>query len=200
MAAVAENPEIAQLLVSPFALTPGFEGPAQPSGMAPMEDEALGAWVAPFFMAVINTKNVHRSNLLMKHAYGADFRYDEMMVTGPGDAGKAVAEAVAASNPLAGDGGPKPGEGPSKAERDAGYYDVLFVGEAGDGRTIRVGVTGDKDPGYGSTSKMIAESAVCLVRDGIEAPGGIWTPAPVMGAPLIERLIANAGLTFELEN
>ena len=98
-----------------------------------------------------------------------------------------------------GEDGPKPGEGPSKDEREAGHYDVLFIGKTADGGDIRAGVTGDKDPGYGSTSKMIAESAICLVRDRTDTPGGIWTCAPAMGAVLIDRLKANAGLTFEIE-
>jgi short subunit dehydrogenase-like uncharacterized protein len=94
----------------------------------------------------------------------------------------------------------KPGEGPSKEERETGFYDVLVVGEHSDGRSVRISVKGDKDPGYGSTSKMIAESAVCLVKNPDLASGGIWTPAPAMGEKLIERLEAHAGLTFAVES
>ena len=72
--------------MSPFGLTPGFEGPAQPSGQAAEEDPDVGP-VAPFMMAVINTKNVHRSNLLMGHPYGRDFVYDEMVMGAPGAGG-----------------------------------------------------------------------------------------------------------------
>jgi short subunit dehydrogenase-like uncharacterized protein len=97
------------------------------------------------------------------------------------------------------EGGPKPGEGPSKAEREAGFFDVLFIGEGTGGQTLRVGVTGDRDPGYGSTSKMIAESAICLVRDTTDGPGGITTPGAAMGQALIDRLVAHAGLTFKRE-
>ena len=150
-------------------------------------------------MAAINTRNIHRSNFLLGHPYGEDFVYDEMMLTGPGEGGEAMAKAVASDNSLGGEDGPKPGEGPSKEEREAGFYDVLFVAEGGDGKRVMAGVTGDKDPGYGSTSKMIAESALCLVRDVTDAPGGIYTPAAVMAAPLIERLEAKAGLTFKRE-
>ena len=60
-------------------------------------------------------------------------------------------------------------------------------------------VKGDKDPGYGSTSKMIAESAVCLVKNPDAAAGGIWTPAAALGSLLIDRLQANAGLSFQQE-
>ncbi|HWK36639.1 saccharopine dehydrogenase family protein [Sphingomonas sp.] len=200
MMAAARDPSILKLLIDPFALTPGFEGPAQPKGLMPEYDEAVGAWVAPFVMAAINTKNVHRTNALLNHAYGEDFRYDEMMIApGLGDIGKAAAEAMAKFNPMAGDDGPKPGEGPSKEERDTGHYDLLFVGEMPDGQRIEATVTGDRDPGYGSTSKMIAESAICLLRDvPAEGKGGIWTPGGLMAAPLLDRLKANAGLTFSV--
>lgn len=200
MAAIQADPSLMQHMINPFSLAPGFNGPEQPSGMQPEYDETLEVWTTPFIMAAINTKNVHRSNALMSHAYGENFVYDEMMITGPGDAGKAAAEAAASVNPLAGEGGPKPGEGPSKDERENGFYDVLFVGIAENGETIKVGVTGDKDPGYGSTSKMIAESALCLLRDSTDTGGGIWTTAPAMGSKLIKRLVDNAGLTFEVES
>jgi short subunit dehydrogenase-like uncharacterized protein len=97
---------------------------------------------------------------------------------------------------------PKPGEGPSKQERETGFYDLLYIAEAGDGRTVRAAIRGDMDPGYGSTSKILGEAAVCLVRDvpRTATPGGCWTPASAMGAALIARLDANAGLTFNLEN
>lgn len=195
LAAAARDPGIVKLLTSPFALTPGFTGPHQPTGLLPEYDSTLQTWVAPFVMAPINTKNVHRTNFLLGEAYGADFVYDEMMVAGLGDMGKAAAEAIAKFNPFAGDKGPKPGEGPSKAERDEGYYDLLFAGIMPDGSRIDTVVTGDRDPGYGSTSKMIAESAICLVRD-VAGDGGIWTPGALMGAKLRDRLIAHAGLTF----
>ncbi len=146
-------------------------------------------------MAPINTKNVHRTNFLLGEAYGADFVYDEMMVAGLGDIGKAAAEAIAKINPLASDKGPKPGEGPSKEERENGYYDVLFIGEMPDGTRIDSVVTGDRDPGYGSTSKMIAETALCLVQD-VAGEGGIWTPGALLGEVLVKRLEAKAGLTF----
>ena len=201
MAAAATQPGVLDLLRNPFALTPGFEGPKQPSGNKPMVDEALGAdvWVAPFVMAAINTRNVHRSNFLLQQAGGADFVYDEMLITGKGDKGQAIANAVAADKSLASDDGPKPGEGPSRAEREAGFYDVLFLATGKNGETLRVGVQGDRDPGYGSTSKMIAESAMCLLQDASATPGGIWTPASAMGQRLIDRLQAHAGLTFAVE-
>jgi short subunit dehydrogenase-like uncharacterized protein len=197
--AAAVNPAVMELLRNPFSLAPGFEGPRQPTGHKPMVDEVLGLWVAPFVMAAINTRNVHRSNFLLNHAYGTDFVYDEMLVTGAGDKGEALANAVAADKSLGSDDGPKPGEGPSRAERDAGFYNVLFLGTDAVGNQLRVGVTGDRDPGYGSTSKMIAEAAVCLLQETPSTPGGVWTPAAAMGEPLMARLQAHAGLTFAVE-
>jgi short subunit dehydrogenase-like uncharacterized protein len=199
MAAAGKDRNLIGVLRNPFSLTPGFEGADQPLGNKPEFDTSINSWVAPFVMASINTKNIHRSNMLMGHLYGEDFVYDEMLVTGSGDRGEAVAKAVAEDNSMANDPR-KPGEGPSKEERETGFYDVLVVGEHSDGRSVRISVKGDKDPGYGSTSKMIAESAVCLVKNPDLASGGIWTPAPAMGEKLIERLEAHAGLTFAVES
>lgn len=201
MKAAAKNPRLIPLLQSSFALTPGFEGPSQPSGLIPEYDSATGTWTAPFVMAAINTKNVHRSNFLLGHPYGADFRYDEMVMTTPGEAGKAIAEGIAAAfksaNPFGDGPGPKPGEGPSKEERDNGFYDILFIGEYPDGKEVRAGVTGDRDPGYGSTSRMIAESALTLLEH--KTGGGVTTPGAAMAEPLIARLQAHAGLKFAVE-
>jgi short subunit dehydrogenase-like uncharacterized protein len=198
-AAAAKDPGVGVLLADPFALTPGFRGPDQPDGERPYEDKVTGAWVGPFMMAGINTKAVHRSNLLLGHPWGKGFQYDEMqMLDGPpSDA----AGGMGGFNFGAG-GLPKPGEGPSKEERETGFYDLLYIAEAADGRTVRAAIKGDMDPGYGSTSKILGEAAVCLARDVPRSatPGGCWTPASAMGAALIPRLETNAGLTFTLEN
>jgi short subunit dehydrogenase-like uncharacterized protein len=198
MERIKAEPDLIQALADPFSLADGFRGPQQPADNKPREDEVLGQWVAPFIMATINSKNIHRSNALLGHPYGADFCYDEMLLTGPGEQGKAAAEMIAAANPF-GDNPPAPGEGPSKESREAGSYDVLFVGTTAEGQEVRVAVSGDMDPGYGSTSKMIAESAVCLVEDCEELAGGIYTPAPALGQRLIARLVEHAGLNFRME-
>ena len=198
--AAAKDPSLLGLVRDPFALTPGFSGPKQPPGNRPVFDDDLQTWLTPFFMANINTRNVHRSNMLMGFPYGREFVYDEMQITGPGEEGEARAKRiVAANNNLASQAIPKPGEGPSKEERESGYFDLLFVGIAPDGRQVRVAVRGDRDPGYGSTSKMIAECAVCLLRDTPDVPAGIWTPGAAMREALIKRLVDNAGLTFQAE-
>src|SRR6202166_560933 len=198
--AVAKDLSLIAILNDPFALTPGFGGTKQPRGNKPAYEEDLQSWTAPFMMALINTRNVHRSNMLMGFPYGKEFVYDEMVLTGPGEKGEANARKVMAANTeKTGPNAPKPGEGPSKEERENGLYDLLYVAVAADGRQVRASVKGDRDPGYGSTSKMISECAICLLRDTPEVPGGIWTPGAAMGNHLIKRLVDHAGLTFEVE-
>jgi short subunit dehydrogenase-like uncharacterized protein len=198
--AVAKDLSLVAILNDPFALTPGFSGPKQPKGNKVAFEEDLQSWTAPFMMALINTRNVHRSNMLMGFPYGKEFVYDEMVLTGPGEKGEANArKVVAANNEKTGPNARKPGEGPSKEERENGLYDLLYIAVAPDGREIRVAVKGDRDPGYGSTSKMISECAVCLLRDTLDVPAGIWTPGAAMGGKLIKRLVDHAGLTFEVE-
>jgi short subunit dehydrogenase-like uncharacterized protein len=213
--AAAKDPSLRKVLADPFALTPGFKGPPQPRADRPLYDEAAGSWATPFIMAAINTKNVHRTNFLLGRRFGDDFTYDEMQLTGAGPAGKRRAGQAHLAGSLAfpmlavppirallhATVLPKPGQGPTKEQRETGYFDVLFIGETADGRSLRASVKGDRDPGYGSTSKMIAETALCLARDvpKEKTPGGIWTPGAALGEALIERLQANAGLTFAIE-
>ena len=197
MATLKKKPELIKVLANPFSLTEGFEGPAQLDDSKVLLDEKLNMWVAPFVMAPINTKNIHRSNALLDHQYGEDFCYDEMMIAGEGEEGKQIADAMISANPMGGDNVPQPGEGPSKESREQGNYDVLFFADLGE-ESIEARVTGDMDPGYGSTSKMIAESAICLIQDCSDLPGGIYTPAPAMGDKLIHRLVKKAGLTFDI--
>lgn len=195
MAAAGRNTEIISRLKDPFSLCHDFRGPEQPRGNRPEFDASLNSWLAPFVMASINTKNIHRSNLLLGHQYGTHFVYDEMLVTGPGEKGKALAQTLAAGNGL-GDKHIPPGEGPTLEERENGSFDILMIGEVSDGREVRISVSADCDPGYAATSKMIVESALCLLENPDEAEGGIWTPAPAMGSLLIKRLREKAGLTF----
>jgi short subunit dehydrogenase-like uncharacterized protein len=198
--AVAKDLSLVTILNDPFALTPGFKGPKQPRGSKPLYEEDMQSWAAPFMMALINTRNVHRSNMLMGFPYGQDFIYDEMVLTGPGEKGEANTKLVMAANAdKTGPGAPKPGEGPSKEERENGGYDLLYVAVAPDGRQVRAAVKGDRDPGYGSTSKMISECAICLLRDTPDVPAGFWTPGAAMQHKLIKRLVDHAGLTFTVE-
>lgn len=165
-------------------------------------------------MAAINTRVVRRSNALLGYPYGKGFRYDEAVLTGKGPLGLARAAgtsagtvggmAAAAVGPLrrlAAKRLPAPGEGPSKEKREAGFFDISLWAQHPDdpSKNLRARVRGDRDPGYGSTSKMLGESAVCLARDELTVGGGFWTPASAMGDALLTRLHEKAGVTFEIE-
>ncbi|WP_298307429.1 trans-acting enoyl reductase family protein [uncultured Erythrobacter sp.] len=199
MKAAAKKPGIINVLRNPFALAEGFEGPGQPTGMVPMYEADLDKWAAPFVMAPINTKNVHRTNFLLGHPYGEDFQYDEMMLTSPGEAGKKMAEAAVEmmKNPF-GAKPPKPGEGPSKDERENGFYDVLFVADGPGGENLHFGVKGKYDPGYGSTSRMLTETGIALLHSN--AGGGVGTPGAFLGEALVDRLQSHAEIQFAVEN
>jgi short subunit dehydrogenase-like uncharacterized protein len=211
------DPEVMRVTNEPYAINPKDQrsGPDGPDARGPVYDADFGAWTAPFMMAGINTKVVRRSNALLGYAYGKGFRYDESTLTGPGPIGFAKAAGVAAAttggmvamaiapirNAVA-DRLPQPGEGPSPEARKAGYWDLSALGLHPDdpAKNVRARLTGDRDPGYGSTAKMLGESAVCLAEAERGAPGGMLTPASAMGDALIERLREHAGITFELED
>ena len=168
-------------------------------------------WLAPFVMAAVNTRVVQRSHALLGRPWGDDFRYDEAMDMGAGPLGAAKAAGLCAalgggmglgrSAPFAVPCGrvvPQPGTGPSPAAQAKGGFDLRFTGSTADGRSIRTGVTGDRDPGYGCTGRMLGEAAVELVGLGRdEVGGGFWTPATAFGDRLVERLEAHAGVRFE---
>jgi short subunit dehydrogenase-like uncharacterized protein len=209
------DPAAARTMADPFALTPGFRGPAQPESESAAYDDVAKSWTGPFVMAPVNVKNVHRTNALLGHPWGRDFVYDERMLTGDGASGERRAKTLARAARIRSGllafaptravlrrfALPKPGEGPDAKERDSGSYDLLFIAQSADGQMLRASVRGDRDPGYGSTSKMISESALCLVKDlGRDAAGGgVWTPGAAMGLKLVPRLQARAGLTFAIE-
>ena len=186
--AVKEDPSVFAELVDPFSLAGGFQGPEQPTGRDRIEEPDFGGWSGPFMMAGINTKVVHRTNALLDHRYGDDLVYDEMILLGP-DPGEE-------SGDMGGDPRLRPGEGPAAEEREAGYYDLVFRGEDGDGHVVEVEVAADLDPGYGSTSRIIGEAALCLL-DTI-GPGGCTTPAAALGDVLIERLPEHAGVRIDV--
>ena len=212
---MGREPALAQTMANPFALTPGFTGPPQPEGASAAYDDWAKAWTGPFLMATINTKNVHRTNALLGHPWGQDFTYDERMLTGEGPRGERRAKNMAylarIQNALLGFGPartllrrfalPKPGEGPDRKARENGRYEVQFTGETASGQRLCASVRGDRDPGYGSTAKMISESALCLLGDPQRdlAGGGVWTAGSAMGLTLAQRLVQYAGLRFSIE-
>lgn len=197
--AAQSDAEVMALAINPFALTPGFEGAEQPAADEIVYSDELNSWVAPFIMAPINTRNIHRSNALLGHAYGEDFTYDEMILTGDGEAGQVLAKQITEDTSLLGPDAPKPGEGPSEEELAAGSYDFMYIGYTASGDKMVVSVICNEDPCYGSTSKMISEAAVCLLKDATETAGGIWTSASAMGSLLIARLESNANIAIRLE-
>jgi len=213
---MAQDPALARTMADPFALTPGFRGPPQPAAGGARLDDLARAWTAPFMMAPINTKNVHRTNALRGHPWGTDFVYDERVLTGPGPAGAWRARALAAGGrataALLGFAPsrrlltrfvlPQPGQGPDARARERGFYKLLFIGRTADGRVLRATVTGNRDPGYGSTCQLVSESALCLLQDidRRQTPGGVWTAGAAMGLALARRLQDRAGLRFALED
>jgi short subunit dehydrogenase-like uncharacterized protein len=211
----ASNPELRRELADPYSLCPASYAPRlrQHNVGIAEHDADFNAWTAPFIMSSINTRIVFRTNALAGQAYGREFRYDEAVITGRGLKGQAAAVAVSAGVGglmLAGSIGPsrhvlerfvlpKPGEGPTPEQQRKGGFDLRFVGHGPGGRTVRTRVTGDRDPGYGSTAKMLGEAAACLALDvpRKSLPGGFWTPATAFGDRLIDRLQAHAGVQFE---
>lgn len=218
MEETAKDPSLRETLANPYALAPAGmrEGVDQPNVVIPKNDEASGEWVAPFVMAAINTRVVHRSHALLGRPWGDGFTYDEAMLMGAGPLGAVKAGALAGG--LGGFMGlatigpvrralnrwvlPKPGDGPSPEAQEKGFFDLRFFGTTAAGDTIVTKVTGDRDPGYGSTAKMLAESAVVLMQtnrgEKTGVPGGFWTPSTALGDRLITALEAHAGLMFEV--
>lgn len=210
-----DNPALQAMLANPYSLDPpGGRGGCDGLDLTTGEfDEDFDSYIAPFVMAGINTRVVRRSNALLDYAYGEDFRYDEATLVGPGPSGFAKAFAMAAGSGMVLAAAavpilrsllerviPEPGEGPSAELRESGFFNIEFFARGVDDSqaVIRARVTGDRDPGYGSTAKMLTESAIVLAQSDLPLAGGLWTPASALGVPLIERLQAHAGLTFEL--
>jgi len=210
------DPAVRRQLANPYSLCPRGYAPStrQPNVKFAEYDEDFRAWVAPFIMSAVNSRIVQRSNALLAGAYGGNFTYDEAVLSGRGVKGRLAATSMAAG--LAGFlvvGAlpptrwalerfvlPAPGEGPTPEQQEQGFFDIRFKGFTDDDRGLAVKVTGDRDPGYGSTGKMLGEAATCLALDLDKQakPGGFWTPATAFGETLVERLQAHAGLAFEV--
>lgn len=205
---------VARILADPYALNPDGEreGPDGRDQSNVMRDPDVDSWTAPFVMAGVNTRVVRRSHALAGYPWGRGFRYREAVLTGKGFAGwfKGAMMTMALGALVLGVSFaptrkllqkfvlPKPGEGPDREMQRTGFFNLVQVGKLPDGRVIRTKITGDQDPGYGSTSKMLGEAAVCLARDNLDSAGGVLTPAAAMGDALLVRLREKAGLTFDL--
>ena len=213
----ASNPVLMAEMRDWYSLCPsGHRNVARQRHVNMEYDEDFESWVGPFIMAGVNTRVVLRTNALLAEQYGRQFHYDEGSLTGQGEAGRKAAKRLAFETKLSGlvlrlaplrwlalnFFLPKPGEGPSLDEQRTGFFDLRFWGKTDSGDEIRLKVTGDRDPGYGSTAKMIAQAAICLGQDldQAELQGGFWTPGSAFGEGLFQRLTKNAGLTFEIED
>ena len=209
---VKTNKNLLRQIADPYALIPK----GAPRGLDSWDqtraifDKDFDCWTVPFIMASINTRIVRRTNALLDFTYGKDFRYDEAILLSKkiGNISARLRGYIMGSlqpmlavdilrflvNPFL----PSPGEGPNLEERQSGFYDFRFLAKHPYNRSNDIigKVYGDMDPGYGSTSKMLAESAVCLAKDNISLGGGIWTPASLMADKLLKRLELNAGLSF----
>ncbi len=208
-----KDKRVRKILFNPYSLnpSPSFKGPDKPDQQRVEYSKELGKWTAPFLMAGINTRIVRRSNALMDFAYGQDFSYTETMPTGPGASGYLTAKAIstaiksiafmsitALGRSVLGVFIPAQGSGPKVDPEDPGFYLIHFHGETDSDEKIVATVAGDGDPGYGSTSKMLAEAGVCLALDKLQVEGGFWTPASAMGNQLLGRLSNKAGLEFTI--
>jgi saccharopine dehydrogenase (NAD+, L-glutamate forming) len=161
-------------------------------------------------MAIVNTRVVHATNAHLDYPYGIDFTYDEGWDVG----GRLAARVLAVvsrmsywayrSAPLRAFMNaillPQPGQGPSRKAREEGEFEFHLIARTRSEHRLTLVVTGDRDPGYGSSSRMIGEVAVCLAQDLSKSalPGGFWTPAAAIAARIIPRLIENAEMNFAL--
>ena len=213
---VSQDKSRRKQVANPYLLNDDKDAPnvRQANVSKPEYDDEHKRWLAPFVMASINTRIVHRSNQLLGYEYGRDFKYDEAMWMKDGVKGKLSSYAMSAGllgfatammikpsrELLSKHVLPKSGSGPSKEEQENGYFDIRLFGETANNDTINTKVTGDKDPGYGSTSRMLSQAALCLAQDISKdaVGGGFWTPASAMGNSLIKRLEAHSGISFEI--
>ncbi|MCG8436784.1 MAG: saccharopine dehydrogenase NADP-binding domain-containing protein [Pseudomonadales bacterium] len=209
----AGDPELRRKLANPYLLCPADHGltARQHSIAMPEYDDDFRAWVAPFVMDAINSRIVHRSNAL--NGYSPAMTYNEGMLTGDGIGGRLKALGIGVGTGLFFGAAalaptrwalnkfvvPQPGEGPSPEAQKAGFYDIRLAGHTDQGDTLTVKVTGDADPGYGSTAKLLGQAGACLAKDiPDDAPGGFWTTSSLLGEKLLSRLQAHAGMTFEV--
>lgn len=215
----AADPALRKDLVNPYVLCPPDHGNSQRQIYIKTAkfDSDFNAWIAPFVMAAVNERVVHRSNALSGNAYGSNFSYNEAILTGEGLKGRFKALGVvsglgvfmlaAVSKPVSQLMErymlPKPGEGPTPEQQRTGRFDLRFVGKTEAGQTLKIKVTGDRDPGYGSTGKMLGQAALSLAIDHVKEAkktgraGGFWTPASMFDDRFIQRLTKHAGIAFQ---
>lgn len=215
----AADPILRKELINPYSICPKNHTFIQKQDYikAARFDSDFDTWIAPFVMAAINERIVHRSNALSGEAYGQNFTYNEAILTGKGFKGRLKAIGIvtglgafmlaAVNKPISQLMEhyllPKPGEGPTPEQQLAGRFDLRFLGKTDSGKSLRIKVTGDQDPGYGSTGKMLGQAALSLAIDHFNngqktgRKGGFWTPATMFDDRFIQRLSEHAGIVFE---
>jgi len=208
-----------KVLLDPYALNinEGWRGKDDLGQRNIQWDSNLDLWTGPFIMAMINTKVVRRTNELINLKYGKDFSYHEVMTFPSGIFNRLRAELFRLGLGFFGIALrikffrfflkkfilPSPGKGPSRAERENGYFNITLLGKGRkeDGNTYKIKgfVYGDKDPGYAGTARMLGESAICLALNKKDLPKiyGILTPASGIGKILINKLI-DKGMKFDV--
>jgi short subunit dehydrogenase-like uncharacterized protein len=165
----------------------------------PHHDETANGWVLP--MPTVDPQIVLTSARALPR-YGPKFSYGHYLVSkrlatlGGLTAGVGALVALAQLPPTRNlllkfrD----PGDGPTAEQREKAWFKVTFKGETPDGTRVVTDVSGG-DPGYGETSKMLGEAALCLAHDDLAQRAGQLTPAVAMGEALIDRL-TRAGISF----
>jgi short subunit dehydrogenase-like uncharacterized protein len=205
-----------RVLLDPYSLSPDRAaepdlGPQRdPVGVT--RDPALGGFLGPFAMGSVNTRVVRRSNALLGWSYGRRLRYRELMLGGELPLGPAKAAGIAAGLGLLFGGLalpptrklldrvlPDPGEGPSEASRERGFFRVDVHTRTSVGARLVCRIAAEGDPGYKATAVMLGESALALALDGERLPAatGVLTPATALGPVLVDRLRA-AGHTYDV--
>ena len=203
------DPRIREIVADPYCLYPKELSPGLDTAdqMGVVWDDTFSSWTGPFLMAGVNTRVVRRSNALASLMYGADFQYNEAQLCA--NRGKALlltaslglgmgALSLSPSRNLLKRWLPKPGEGPDAKTRERGFFELFTHAKHPEdaSKDVRIRVSGKRDPGYGATSRMLAESALCLAHDPLKVEGGIWTPASALGESLVDRL-KRVDITFE---
>ena len=207
------NKSVRKTLNNPYGLNPINEqsGPDKKDLRSVIYDKEAKSWIAPFVMAGINTKIVRRSNALFNYKYGKYFLYSEAVLVGDSFLGKIIGylSLIPILMVIQKKGSiikrivdlfvPKAGQGPSKKQRENGFYNLKFYFNSNRKKYLAK-VTGDMDPGYGSTSKMLAECAVCLALDDTSNKNyGVITPSVAFEENILQRLQNNAGLKFSIK-
>ena len=214
---IHSHPDKRNVLKSPYSLNPIDKinnNTRQPVLKSVRWDNSFNKWISPFLMSGVNTRVVQRTNAIAEFSYGKNFRYNEVSSFDRGFNGFLKAFTMLMTLfflqlslrtnlliwILKKTTFPKPGEGPSKQKMKKGFFKMKIIGFINKMRKNSVTVTGDSDPGYSATAKMLTESAICILLNENKLPKkyGVLTPASGIGLILIERL-KEKGISFTID-